>query len=335
MDKHKTKSYKNPHKNQIDILENQINALDKEILEILLIDQTTKKNILWCTDFYSKNGQDYTFKNSIQVNLITGKNGRIIKPRVEKSMLEKKKRIKENAEVFTASWACNHQNNIIDELWFSRKNVFNFELKEMWECNPNKIIFEKKTWNDYVLDTRIEITCGEAPYLISRYDTVSGKLIDINSRIGILDRKIRVINENFNNDIEWLEWVKKAYQSVYAYEWQGDSLLIARENLLYTFIDYYEFRFNAKPTINILKEIAFIISWNIWQMDGLKGVIPLSCDNEKVTQLNLFGEPLTEKCKGCEAQNIFSHNGIYCEVKDWVKGTTEKFVNLFHGGKLK
>ena len=48
----------------------------------------------------------------------------------------------------------------------------------------------------YVISKRIEITCGEAPYLVSRYDTVTGKKIDVVDRVGLLDRKLRVINEN-------------------------------------------------------------------------------------------------------------------------------------------
>jgi hypothetical protein len=39
----------------------------------------------------------------------------------------------------------------------------------------------------------MEISCGEAPYLVSRYDTVSGNIISVDDRIGLLDRKLRVV----------------------------------------------------------------------------------------------------------------------------------------------
>lgn len=87
-------------------------------------------------------------------------------------------------------------------------------------------------WTDYVLSTRLEISCGEAPYLVSRYDTITGQPINIIDRIGILDRKIRVINENTYTENDWMYWVLKAYQSIYGFELQGDNLLLARENLL-------------------------------------------------------------------------------------------------------
>ena len=51
-------------------------------------------------------------------------------------------------------------------------------------------------WKDYINNIVLEITCGEAPYLASRYDTTTGEYIFVNNRIGFLDRKLRIINEN-------------------------------------------------------------------------------------------------------------------------------------------
>ena len=49
---------------------------------------------------------------------------------------------------------------------------------------------------------------------------------------------MRVVSENAKNEDEWLKWTVRAFQSVYGYEFQGDNLLLlARENLLHTFID--------------------------------------------------------------------------------------------------
>ncbi len=84
-------------------------------------------------------------------------------------------------------------------------------------------------------------------------------------------------------------------------------MLIARENLLYTFIDYYKDKFNHIPSIELQQEFAEIISWNIFQMDGLKYVIPMSCHHEiKIIpgKLTLFEEmaDTVEKYE-CEAVN--------------------------------
>lgn len=53
---------------------------------------------------------------------------------------------------------------------------------------------------------RLEITCGEAPYIVSRYDAATGEIIPIERRIGILDRKLRVVNENTETEEDWLFW---------------------------------------------------------------------------------------------------------------------------------
>ena len=99
---------------QNDIKENEIKALNPKILSILLRDKTTRKNIIWATEDYNSYGEGYGFSDEITSELITGERGNIIKPRVEKTKEEQSSRSKEKAEVFTPSWICNKQNNLID-----------------------------------------------------------------------------------------------------------------------------------------------------------------------------------------------------------------------------
>jgi len=317
---------------RVDIKENRILALDSTLLNILLKDNSSGKNIIWATDDYTQYDETYTKDSQITVISVTGKNGTIIKPRVEKTKQEQLTRVRDKAEVFTPSWICNKQNNLVDNSWFGRENVFNVEQEKTWTATPKKITFpaeEGKTWQDYVKANRLEISCGEAPYLASRYDTVSGNPIPVKERIGLLDRKLRVVSENVDGEQEWYEWAKQAVKSVYGYEWQGDNVLLARENLLFTFIDYYEDKFNKKPSKDRLREIAEILSWNIWQMDGLKFVIPNSCHNSTVVNYTLFGEEThKEICEGCKKNNPKKHNGIYCFVMDWETNKKVKFVSL-------
>lgn len=327
----------------IDILENEILKKYPEVLEILLLDQTTHKNIFWATDNYEHLGKDYHYYANISPQLITGENGRIIMPRVQKDKILQKTRSKDMAEVFTPSWICNAQNNLIDNAWFGRDNVFNTELVKSkgfkWIVNTDKIIFpEDKTWKDYVSDTRLEIACGEAPYITSRYDTTTGKYIPIEKRIGILDRKLRIINENVENSGEWLEWAQTAYKNTYAFEFHGDSLLIAREAMLVTFLENHKEKFGKEPLLKSIHIIANIISWNVWQMDGLKGVVPNSCEAITTTSKDLFGNFDTDNsfCEGCMYNNIIKHRGTYCLIKDWSdndlttgeKGKIIRFVDL-------
>ena len=185
-----------------------------------------------------------------------------------------------------------------------------------------------------MIANRLEISCGEAPYLVSRYDAVSGKVIAVKNRIGLLDRKLRVVSENTENERDWYTWAKKAIQSVYGYDWQGDNVLLARENLLFTFIGFYESRFGVYPIKEYLREIAGILAWNIWQMDGLKFVIPNSCHNETVVEHLIWGEEKHEEyCEGCRKNNRNKHNGIYCYIMDWEKNKKVKFDSLVGGRK--
>ncbi len=47
----------------------------------------------------------------------------------------------------------------------------------------------------------------EAPYLVSRYDASTGEFIEVHKRIGMLDRKLRIVNENAGDETEWMKWV--------------------------------------------------------------------------------------------------------------------------------
>lgn len=222
---------------EIDIKENKILKKWPELLDILLCDRTTKKNIFWATDIYENQyGHRYSFKSQIKPGLITGYNGQIIKPRVAKSKKQQQARVKDKAEVFTPSWICNKQNNLVDNEWFGRSDIFNIEKPDnTWTATTDKIVFpEDKGWVSYVRELRLEMACGEAPYLTSRYDPTTGDFIEIPNRIGLLDRKLRIVNENTCGLDDWLTMAKWAYKSTYGYEWQGDNLLLARRLIYLT-----------------------------------------------------------------------------------------------------
>lgn len=323
---------------RIDIIEDDIARIDVSILKLLLQDKTTRKNILWCTTDYENLGSVYDEKKPILLESITGLFNNVIQPRAAKSKAIQEARIRKRAEVYTSSWLVNAQLNLIDEAWFSSKDVFNRPTGQTaWIATEKPIAFpEGKTWRQYVDDKRLEITCGEAPYLVSRYDTTTGDLIPVFARVGIFDRKMRIVAENCESDEEWLKWSLRALRSVYGYEFQGDSVLIARENLLYDYIDYYKERFHIDPSISLLKEAANIIAWNIWQMDGLKYVVPYSCHDEEENDRQLSftdrNAPAEKKpCPGCAKGDIHLHNGVYCRIFDWTnKCMSIPFISLLN-----
>lgn len=234
--------------------------LTSRILEILLKDRSTEKNILWATDNYSLHGPEYEKGKTIELPLITVHHSRLVKPRTMKSQRDHVFRTRNMAEMFTPSWICNKQNNLVDEAWFGRKDVINTETD-----NP------------------------------------------IRHRIGLLDRNLCIVSENTSTDEEWMKW---AFKATYGYEFQGDNLLLARENLLFTFIDYYLVEFGNLPEEAKIEDVATIISWNLWQMDGMKYVVPYSCVNDESGQLELFDDgPMNIlECSGCRTGNVRMHN---------------------------
>lgn len=297
------------------------------VLEILLVDRTTKKNLIFATNNYANKG--YNEKNYISINDLIYSKRALIKPRIEKSKVEQKKRSKDMAEVFTPSWVCNAQNNMIDNEWLGYAGAFNTESNNSW-TSTEKVDFKDKKWTDYIDLERLEITCGEAPYLTSRYDAVNGTEIETHNRIGLLDRKLRVISENVETKEDFIKYSYLAYKRIYGFDFQGDNVLLARKNLFYDFIEYYTAKFNEEPTIEALTEIAKIISYNIFQMDGIKFVIPFSCHKEESRQLCLFDDfiPKPEECPGCKTGDHFKHNGIYATIKDWRSNRIVKFIDL-------
>lgn len=339
--------------NEVDINEQELFEKYPVVLRALLKDQTRtadkcremerdgapvpddfQRNIIWATDNYAEKGDGFGEEDEITEEKITGACQRLVQPRVIKNREIQRQRSRDMAEVFTPSWVCNAQNNLVDEAWFGRAGVFNVESVDesgVHFCTPTggEIVFDEepsntstKSWQDYVRDIRLEITCGEAPYLASRYDSVTGKLIeDVKHRIGLLDRKLRVVSENTKKRADWLKWAKEAVKSVYGFEWQGDNLLLARENVLATVLDHYEARSKHVTALkeSELLEFAEIISWNIWQMDGLKMVLPYSCHKENPQQLELFEFPEQQECHACTTGKMTDHNGIKCLIRDWSK----------------
>ncbi len=250
----------------------------ENVLDQLLADRSTGQNIIFATDAYVDLGYGETDKITKDAIQRLFKNNRF-QTRVFKSKDSQQERTKKSAEVFTPSWVCNLMLEYLDRDWFGRENVFNKQDGETWEPTSETVSFAdlgaERSWESYVKSRRLEISCGEAPFIVSRYDAVNGDIIPIKKRVGILDRKLRVVNENCIIKDEWQKWVETAFQNVYGYEYQGDNLLIARLNLLMTYYEYYKEQWNEEPGQEKLEKIADYIVWNIWQMDGLEDCVPL------------------------------------------------------------
>ena len=284
-----------------DISENDIREQMPAILDTLLIDRTTStskktRNIIWANENYIKYGRHYGVSHQIKPKLITGQMGHIIIPRALKSQYVQKERTKSKAEVFTPTWIVKKQNDVIDAGY--REDDLQTYINRKW----------------------LEITCGEAPYMATRYDMETGDIVPLSERVGFVDRKLSRINAEVDEKYEWQQLVEKAYKASYGFEWNGDSLLLARENLLYTYYDYHVAKWQDKPTPEHFATIANIISYNLFQMDGLKYIIPLSDIRKRPvkSQLKLFDDNVSDD------ENL-RKAGKRVRIMNWDKNKMELF----------
>ncbi len=223
------------------------------VLGRLLKDRSTGRNIIWASNVFVDKGESYAPSDEILLGDITGDNAGLIRTRASKAKEAQTALTRAHAEVFTPTWIVKKMVDAADDAW--------------WDAHPDA------TWQDYVRSPRLEITCGEAPYLTSRYDAADGTPIPVDERVGILDRKLRLIGENTANQRKWAMWALIALKSTYGYEYQGDNLLIARANILAT---VEEFAASAGYELKAwsYRQIVNVISWNLWQMDGLSDLVP-------------------------------------------------------------
>ena len=267
----------------VDISEEGIANDSGTLLTILLKDQTTKKNIVWASPSYEGMGKPFCADQPIKKNLIIGSYDSIIQPRVEKNKRNQEMRTRKRGEVFTPPWLVDKQVSIV--------------MNEIGDISFESFIALR--W--------LELACGEAPYIVTRYDSVSGDIIPVDKRVGFLDRKLQRIAEESTTEKEFIKWSKLAYESSYGYELQGDSLLLARENLLLSFCEHYNHKFSKLPNMKVIKQIATIISYNIFQMNGLTKQTPYSDNSKNNIQLNLFDEVNNQEMQGDK----------FTLVKDW------------------
>lgn len=329
------------------LVESFVGSYPTHVLETLLADRTTGRNIVWANDEYSHLGESYGEDDQMTVPLIAGENAGLIRPRVQKRLERQSSRTKSRAEVFTPSWLCNQMNNDLDEAWFGRRDVFTIEGPQSWETSVGPVCFPKtrgRGWHAYVESPMLEITCGEAAFVCSRYDTVTGDALPVRDRVGFLDRKLRVVSEQTKTRKTWAKWALAALRATHGFEYQGDNLLIARINVLRTFCEHMSERWGKGPTPEELDEAAWVVSWNFWQMNGLTLAVPSGNEDvEPSSGLGLYSEPAPEPSQGSifdllgetsgEAGEFSGPPGTVplCVIYDWNEHAPFEYACLRNG----
>ena len=299
----------------------------KGLLAPLLADKTTKRNILWATDAYRALGYSYEQTQEIRPALITGEHSDVIKTRARKEMEQQSERTRRHAEVFTPLSICRRMIAEADAVYFGGHDPF---MKD--GVPAERVSFpRRKKWQHYVDARRLEITCGEAPYLVHRYDVATMESVPLAERQGILDRKLRVVTENAIDETAWMKWALRAYQATYGYEFQGDNLLIARVNLLMTFEEYLRARWRRKPTEREYRAIVRTIVWNLWQMDGIRGTIPCVSAEHEPMELALFELP--EEVETFRLFPAHTQETVAVRIYDWRRQSGLEYRRVNTGGR--
>ena len=252
------------------------------LLDIFLMDRTTGRNIIWAAG-----GPDE--EKEIRVKDVLGR----IKPRWLKNEEAKKQRTRMSAEVFTPSGICREMVETIEEEG----------------AMPTK---------DFQASLCLEITCGEAPFIASRYDMETGESIEVKDRFGLLDKKLKPMIEEDIAFEAYRDQALKSLKSVYGYELHGDSLFIARTNVFMDFVEHWREKWTSNPDCKVLKDAAEVVSWNFWQMDGLGDFLPPL----KTAKKSL------ETLPGMEFDK-YKSSSAHCKIRLWDSEEVVEFKNLF------
>lgn len=300
--------------NLIDISESKLAQDDPRTLSLLLADKSTGGNIRWATDGYTSYGDGFAPQDQILPSRITGQYEGIVSPRVQKSRVDQRRRTKQSAEVFTPAWICCAQINMIDDDWFGVPGVMFSDANPHtgWATSPSPAkLPPHRDWKTYVDNRVMEVSCGEAPYVASRYDVSTGEPIPVERRMGMLDRKLRLVSENAADVEEFERWTLRAFEACYAFDLQGDNVLLARENLLMS-LDEWHIHYDGSPApLTLRHKVASCLAWNVFQMDGLTFTSPYATAPARQLTLDLIydaggqqpaaGEPVDTKIRDWRA----------------------------------
>ena len=201
-------------------------------------------NIRLCTRDYPEHAFDEELTPEFAATFV---------PRWEKSKAAQRARTKSKAEVFTPTALIAH--------------ILELTVRECGDgiYSPDK--------------TFIEPCMGEGAFLLTRRDQNTGTPIDVPDRVGVLDRKLLGIDTD--DEAKWKTIALTCLSSVYGYEYQGDSLTLARVNVYLTMTEHAAHRGYTWSETE-LDIIAETIARHLWQVDGTTNRPPWRTTDEDV-----------------------------------------------------
>ncbi|WP_207279537.1 Eco57I restriction-modification methylase domain-containing protein [Corynebacterium mendelii] len=243
------------------------------MLAQLVADHTTGRPIVWGAGAATAG---YRAGDPVTVAAARG-----IVPRAEKHRRLKTGRTKQSAEVFTPRWVVNRQLDLVDKQWAQTAAAHHGRDRA----------------ESYLHAHWVEITCGEGPYLVGRSDAVTGDAVPVEQRAGILDRKLRLVASVPHTPAEFFRLVCTAVSTCHGFDINGDSLLLARVNMLAGAAEWIDHVLGTAPTEDQLVTLAGMISRNLVQTNVLDnpGWRPTDRRGKPVAVAAVVGNPPYQK----------------------------------------
>ena len=230
--------------NEVDVRENYILKIDRELLSLLLFDHTTRNNIFWATDNYIKLGKGFQADDEITIERVTGEYGSLVKPRVKKTKAEQIARVRDKAiddflhvrfrkdeysntqnimalakKFVTKELPKEYEVSKTEQIDLLNKSLYFFKGKEKFDLNDfaNEVIGQpdaikkfqqfKKNYeeaNDIAIDDQFTIS-----------DAARKKQQRSYKRVIHLDKKIQIIVDGNSDHIEQGKDAKGKFYKVY------------------------------------------------------------------------------------------------------------------------
>ena len=121
------------------------------VLDTLLKDKSTGKNIIWATDppeeLQTVMYEPVTDKSQITTQQLGLTHYEVVLPRMMKQTDTQQQRTRKKGEVFSPAWVCNKMNNALDADWFrglgaeESAGQFTVELPQGWQTVETPVQF--------------------------------------------------------------------------------------------------------------------------------------------------------------------------------------------------
>lgn len=252
--------------------QSMLQEIDESVLETLLTDKSTRRPLVW------PSGPNHPAAWMSREDFL-------------RPQLAAEDPQAEQAEFL--EW--NRKLNTLDAAWFGHEPAFNEESAQGWQTLSEPVAFDDPFhWKKYVTRPVFLFQAGHGQALVFRPFAQGAEPMQYGKRMGILDRRLRIISENTREESEWLRWAESALQSLYGTDVSPLAIFQARLSALVAVREAYAQRFGGQLPVREEKYMVTTLCWNLFQMDPRTGCSFPVEEKPAPVQLSLFEAPGTQ-----------------------------------------